>query len=149
PRAYVVPRAAVLPDHPGVVLSSLAVLDPHESVVMTDDPLAGRDAGPRQAFTAAEWISIDPDRQTLLVTTQAPGLLVMADSWMPGWSATVDGRPAPVIRGNYAQRVVPLPEPGRHVILMGYHPPGLMLGYLMSVGSIAAWAMLVIRHIQA
>jgi hypothetical protein len=148
PRAYIVPRAAVLPDQPGVVSSSLAVLDPHESVVMTDDPLAGRGAGPRQAFTAAEWTSVDPDRPALVVNTEAPGLLIVADSWMPGWSASVDGRPAPVIRGNYAQRVVPLPEPGRHVILMEYHPPGLMLSYLMSVGSIAAWSMLVVRRIQ-
>ena len=110
PRAYVVPRAILLPDHPGVVLPSLAGLNPRESVVMTADPLAGLASGPRQPFTAAEWTSDDPDRPALFVTTQAPGLLVVADSWMPGWTATVDGRPAPVLRGNYAQRVIPLPE---------------------------------------
>ena len=72
---------------------------------MTVDPLAGLASGPRQPFTAAEWTSNDPDRPALFVTTQAPGLLVVADTWMPGWTATVDGRPAPVLRGNYAQRV--------------------------------------------
>src|SRR5690348_9911763 len=57
PRASVVPRATVLPDHPDVVLSALAGLDPRRSVVMTTDLLAALAPGPRQAFTAAEWTS--------------------------------------------------------------------------------------------
>ena len=65
PRAYVVPRATLLPDHPGVVLPSLAGLNPRETVVMTADPLAGLASGPRQPFTAAEWTSADPDRPAM------------------------------------------------------------------------------------
>jgi hypothetical protein len=147
PRAYVVPRATVLPDHPGVVLSSLAELDPRDSVVMTSDPLVRLAPGPRQPFTAAEWTSVDPDRPALLVTTRAPGLLVIADSWMPGWTATVDGRPAPILRGNYAQRVIPLPDAGRHVIAMEYHPPGLLLGCAMSIVSAIALALIALRRV--
>ncbi len=135
PRGYVVPRATVLPDHRDVVLSSLAAIDPRSSVTMSVDPLAGMAPGPRQPFTAVGWTATDPDRPTLLVTTAAPGLLVVADSWMPGWTATVDGRPAPILRGNYAQRVIPLPEPGRHVIVMEYRPPGLILGGAISIVS--------------
>jgi hypothetical protein len=146
PRAYVVPRAAVLPDHPGVVLSSLAGLDPHNCVVMTSDPMAGLPPRSRQTFAAADWISADPDRPTLLVSTRAPGLLVIADSWMPGWTATVDGRPAPVLRGNYAQRVIPLPDAGRHVVVMQYHPPGLLLGCATSIVSALTWVLIVWRR---
>ncbi len=36
-----------------------------------------------------------------------PGLLVVADSWMPGWTARVDGVPVPILRGNHAQRSDP------------------------------------------
>jgi hypothetical protein len=144
PRAYVVPRATILPDHPDVVLSALAGLEPRAGVVMTVDLLDGLAAGPRQSFTAAEWTSTDPDRPELFVTTRAPGLLVVADSWMPGWTATVDGRPAPVLRGNYAQRVIPLPDPGRHVIVMLYRAPGLFLGCAMSLVSAMAWLIIVI-----
>ncbi len=144
PRAYVVPRATVLPDHPDLVLSSFADLDPRTGVVMTVDPLAGLASGPRQPFTDAEWTSNDPDRPALFVTTEAPGLLVLADSWMPGWTATVDGRPAPVVRGNYAQRVIPLSEPGRHVIAMEYHAPGLLLGCAISLVSTMAWSLIVV-----
>lgn len=149
PRAYVVPRATVLPDHPGVVLTSLAGLDPRDSVVMTADPMAGVAPGPRQPFAPAEWTSVDPDRPSWIVTTTAPGLLVIAETWMPGWSATVDGRPAPILLGNYAQRVVPLPDAGRHVVVMTYHPPGLVLGGSLTLASTLAWALtLALRPVR-
>ena len=63
---------------------------------------------------------------------------------MPGWTATVDGRPAPVFCGNYAQRVIPLSEPGRHVIAMEYHTPGLVLGCAISLISTMAWVLIVV-----
>jgi hypothetical protein len=142
PRAYVVPRATILPDHGGVVLTSLPDFDPHASVIMNADPLGSLPTGPRQPFTAAEWISSDPDRPALRVTTELPGLLVVADTWMPGWTVTVDGRPAPVLRGNHAQRVIPLREPGRHSIKMKYQPPGLVIGRAMSALAVAVWALI-------
>ena len=70
----------------------------------------------------------------------------MADSWMPGWTATVDGRPAPILRGNYAQRVIPLPEPGRHAIVMEYRPPGFVIGCAISIVSALAWMLIVLRR---
>ena len=146
PRAYVVPRVTLLPDHDGVVLTSLTDLDPHATVIMSDDPLGSISFGPRQPFTIAEWTSNDPDRPAVVVTTRAPGLLVVADSWMPGWTANVDGRPAPVLRGNGAQRVIPLPEPGSHSVFMQYRPPGLSAGCIITILSILAWAVMVMAR---
>src|SRR5208282_4789868 len=84
--------------------------------------------------------SHDPDRPMLEVFTEAPGLLVMADTWLPGWSAQVDGRPAPIFRGNHAQRVIPLEHSGRHTIILRYSPPGLALGGLITAISGLVWA---------
>src|SRR5262249_37911814 len=67
------------------------------------------------------------------------------DSWMPGWTATVDGRPAQVLRGNSAQRVIPLPDAGRHVIVMEYRAPGLLVGCATSLVSAMAWTLIVLR----
>jgi hypothetical protein len=61
---------------------------------------------------------------------------------MPGWKATVDGRPAPVLRGNQAQRVIPLLEPGRHVVVMEYRPPGWLSGCAITVLSFLIWMMM-------
>jgi hypothetical protein len=142
PRAYVVPRATILPDHAGVVLTSLSDLDPHDSVVMSADPLGSLPPRPRQPYTPAEWTSTDPDRPALLVTTGAPGLLVVADTWMLGWTATVDGRTAPVLRGNQAQRVIPLPGPGLHHIVMEYRPPGFLVGLMITVHAFVVWVVM-------
>ena len=38
----------------------------------------------------------------------APGVLVVSETDYPGWSATVDGKPAPLLRADYAFRGVAL-----------------------------------------
>jgi hypothetical protein len=152
PRAYVVPRATILPEHAGVVLSSLCDFDPHTTVLMSRDPLEAAAARPEPGahppLAIAEWTSTDPDRPALLVTTRALGLLVVADSWMPGWTATVDGRPAPVLRGNYAQRVIPLSKPGRHRIVMDYRPPGFASGSAITMVSVLTWVLIAAFRVR-
>jgi hypothetical protein len=140
PRAYVVPRAEVIADEPAMILSRFRSSDPRSAVLMSHDPLAGLPADRRQSFIPVSWLSHDPDRPMLEVFTEAPGLLVMADTWLPGWSALVDGRPAPIFRGNQAQRVIPLVQSGRHTIILRYSPPGLPLGGFITAISGLVWA---------
>jgi len=48
-------------------------------------------------------------------------LLVFTDSWAPGWSATIDGIPTPVLRINNAIRGVMVPA-GEHSLVWHYRP---------------------------
>ena len=48
-------------------------------------------------------------------------LLVFTDSWAPGWSATIDGAPVPVLRVNNAIRAVMAPA-GEHSLVWHYRP---------------------------
>lgn len=137
PRAYVVPRAESWKKGDSWERRFLEV-SPREAVLMASDPL-GPTRGPRQPFLPAHYEAVDADRITIEVATDAPGLLVVADTWMPGWSATLDSRPAPILRGNGAQRVVPLPQPGNHVIRMRYEAPGLRAGMLITGLTGALW----------
>ena len=139
PRAYIVPRAEVVDEDPALVLSRFRSSDPREAVLMTGDPLAGLPSAPRQPFTPVRWLCRDPDRPILEVSTEAPGLLVIADTWMPGWSASVNRQTVPILRGNHAQRVIALAQPGRHTITLNYRPPGLALGLIVSVLSTTSW----------
>jgi hypothetical protein len=74
----------------------------------------------------------------------APGLVVLADSYARGWSATVDGEPARVLPTNHLFRGVPA-RAGRHRIRFEYRTPGLRAGALASVAGLAALLALALR----
>ena len=73
-----------------------------------------------------------PDREEHEVEADGTAYLVMRDSWGRGWSATVDGQPARVIRANGRHRAVPVPA-GRHTVVLRYRPPGLRAGLFVSL----------------
>ena len=54
-------------------------------------------------------------------TADCDRLLVFTDSWAPGWSATIDRIPAPVLRVNNAIRGVMVPS-GEHALQWRYRP---------------------------
>ena len=136
PRAYVVPRAHLAPDDASI-LAKFVEVSPRDAVVMPFDPLGA--GGDRQSFTPASYESDDPDRVVVEVTTGAPGLLVLADTWMPGWSARLDGHRVPILRGNRAQRVVPIAGPGPHRVVMVYRPPGFARGLAITAATGCGW----------
>jgi hypothetical protein len=138
PRAYVVPHAQWIAPRTAPE-EALITARPRESVLMAEDPRANLPE-PRQSFTPAAYQSPHPDRVEISVATQAPGLLVIADTWLPGWSATLNGRVVPILRGNLAQRVIALPGPGNHRIIMRYEPPGYGFACILSGLSLLAWA---------
>ena len=137
PRSYVVPRAVVgVGDFGETFARRLSERDPREGVLMRSDPLG---EGDRQTYTPAEWTSHDPDVVTVRVETRAPGLLVVGNTWMPGWTAVVDGSPARVFRGNHCQQVVPIAKAGRHEVVLRYEPPGLVVGRAITAAVLIAW----------
>lgn len=64
------------------------------------------------------------NRLRLAVEAPAAGVLLINEAYAPGWQATVDGRPARVLRANYLFRALLL-APGRHAIELSYAPRGL------------------------
>jgi uncharacterized membrane protein YfhO len=56
-----------------------------------------------------------------------PGLLVVAEGWDPGWSATRNDAPARVYRINHAQLGLPLPA-GMHRVALRHEPRGFRTG---------------------
>jgi hypothetical protein len=73
----------------------------------------------------------DPERVRIGVETDHPGFLVLADSYAPGWRVRVDGREAPLLRGNFLFRAVALDQ-GKHRVAMIYRPNSLILGAALS-----------------
>jgi hypothetical protein len=76
---------------------------------------------------SAKTLQDDPDLTRFRVVAPCNGFFVLADLYYPGWTATVDGRPAQVYKANYAFRAVALGE-GRHEIVFRYAPWTLSIG---------------------
>jgi hypothetical protein len=128
PRGFVVGQVKAASPGQGEV-GALRTLDPRREVILERDVLP---PGPRQGFTPARRAEDTPNRVVLEFETTAPGYLVLADTWYPGWSATLDGRPAPVLPADVAFRAVAVPGAGKHRVVFRYFPPGLILGLAIS-----------------
>jgi hypothetical protein len=74
----------------------------------------------RPGRVIAQSRQIDNGRMTATVDMSSPGVAVLSASFDPGWRATVDGRPAPVLSvapALVAARV----RAGRHTVTFQYH----------------------------
>ncbi len=136
PKAYVVPRALIRAADERHTLLWLATVDPRATVVL-DEKIPGAVGG--QAFTPATWLKNEGENIFICIETSAPGYLVVANTWMPGWSATVNGQPEKVFQGNHCQQVVAIRSKGTHQVTLCYRPPGLTLGLFVSLVSVLAW----------
>jgi hypothetical protein len=84
------------------------------------------------------------DEVRYAVEADGQGYLVARDSYTRSWRASVDGRPAPVLRANGRHRAIPVPA-GRHEVRVWYEPPGLVIGAALTAVSLALMALLVVR----
>src|SRR5262249_665912 len=76
-----------------------------------------------------------PERVVVEADLDAPGYLVLADTFDPGWSATDNGQPVPIRPAYVAFRAVYLAG-GHHVVVFAYRPAGFALGLVLSIGGI-------------
>jgi hypothetical protein len=78
--------------------------------------------------------------------TPVEAILVVADSYDPGWKATVDGEPAEILPAYGLIRGVALP-PGSHEVRMVYRPGSLQRGVVLSLlGLVLSGAAIVARR---
>lgn len=86
----------------------------------------------------------DPDRVTIEAHLDSPGLIVLSDTFYPGWRAWVDGVPASIHPADLLFRAVSVP-PGTHVVTFRYQPRSFSAGVLLFLVSAATCGALLIR----
>jgi hypothetical protein len=93
------------------------------------------DASPDLRDESASPVSFvldSPDALALAVRADHPGLLVLTDSYYPGWRARVDGRPSEIQRVRDAFRGVRVPA-GEHLVELRYEPASFRVGLFLSL----------------
>ncbi len=128
PRVWLVYRTEIV-DHYGEALKR--VLDerfrPEEIAVVQNGPRLNGEG--RGRIGVARY---SPNEVILDVETDAPALLVLSDTFYPGWQATVDGLHVPIYRTNAVFRGVEVP-PGRHRVTLRFRPGSLRIGLGMAM----------------
>jgi hypothetical protein len=79
-----------------------------------------------------------PQRATLDVTLESPGLVVLCDVYYPGWQLTIDQEPAPIYRVNVLMRGA-IVSAGKHRLEYSFAPRSFQAGLVGSVLGILAW----------
>jgi hypothetical protein len=145
--------------------------------VMTTEPGAERDnlprdpnfrlVGPRKSWANVyEYIHARPpfrfedgggdvrvtgwaaERRAFRVRSEQGGRFVLVEQFMPGWSATVDGKPLAVGRWDGAFQQVRVP-PGEHTLVFQFRSLGLRIGAVVSLLALGLLAMVVLADRRA
>ncbi len=95
-------------------------------------PVPATSFGPEESIGDDVRFMVDePERITIDCASQGGRLLVLSDTWYPGWKAWVDGVESPLYRVNRIFRGVVLPR-GVHRVEFRYLPRSFAAGRLIS-----------------
>jgi hypothetical protein len=106
-------------------------IDPRATAPMLSDPPPLE----RCEGDAARLVEWTPGRVVIAASMVCRGMLVLAETWFPGWVAEVDGAPAEIHEVYAALRGVVLNE-GSHLVEMRYRPRSVLWGGLMTLAGL-------------
>ena len=74
--------------------------------------------------------------QVLLRGTNGPALIVFRRPWLPGWRATLNGKPLEVIRADAVMPAVEIPNGAQGKLELVYRPASLIIGGWVALASL-------------
>lgn len=90
-------------------------------------------------------LALDPNRFSAAVALERDGYVILSDTYYPGWRASVDGNPQPILRADYNFRAVAVPA-GTHTVIFEYAPFSVTLGLIITALALILWMALLIRN---
>jgi hypothetical protein len=147
PCAVRVPPNTVLPAIRSMSDNELASTAIVEQAPVSEGGAAGLALPPGSLGCArggrAEVVSYRPERVVVATHSSAASVLVLSDTWFPGWTASVDGRQVPVLQVDHALRGA-IVGPGDHQVRFTYRPSSFGKGLRVTTTTIlilfATWA---------
>jgi hypothetical protein len=127
PRAWLVQDLRVL-DSEGILSTVITEgFHPRKEVLLEEYPKWVEGSFPYPLSNRVELISETNNRLQILVQATENALLVLSDTYFPGWKAFMDGQKTRIYRANYAFRALALPA-GTHRVEFVYDPLSFKLG---------------------
>jgi hypothetical protein len=131
PRVWSVHQAVMAPA--GTISATMAdeKFDPRSAVLLAGGPSPGLAACPA-SNDDVQLPYHAPNHLRITVTMQCRGMVIVTDTWFPGWRAWVDGKPVSIEQADGGVRGIVV-EGGSHVIEMRYLPASILIGALMTI----------------
>jgi hypothetical protein len=136
PRVWSVHQALDLPDSKAQETLADPTFDArHKAFLIGEEPPKLASCGDDDVWMPRH----EPNFVQIKAAMNCKGMVILTDSWFPGWRATIDGKPAPILKAYGAFRGVVVGE-GDHTIEMLYRPWSVFIGAAMS-GSAVIYAL--------
>jgi uncharacterized membrane protein YfhO len=84
-----------------------------------------------------------PTRYEFSTDFAAPGWLFVADANYPGWTATIDGEPAPLLTAQLLGKAVAV-DAGRHMVELRFRSRSLQTGLVLSSAGLGLLVLLLV-----
>jgi hypothetical protein len=157
PKLHLLRHYALL-DDPAAQVGDFSLWLDASVLVLDDDSQVRRTAARRDISVLQPSQALRPEGLSLIqktansvsfsLTTPEDAFLVYTDLFHPGFSAVVDGKSVPILRGMGAFKAIEL-SAGRHIVSFRFFPAfaWILIGYLLSAlgltAFLAVWAMLI------
>jgi hypothetical protein len=76
-----------------------------------------------------------PHRVVVQTSSPEKALLVLSDTYFPGWVADIDGDPAAILHANYLFRAIAVPR-GNHKVTFRYEPASVRIGMWLGLAGL-------------
>lgn len=136
PRAFIVHRIHLVTDNNVLQVLQQPSFDPASEVLLFEDH--AKEVSVENILSTEETVEVlsyKPQHIRLKVKIKADGILVLSDSYYPGWRAYRDGVEVPIYRANCVMRAVSVPK-GDHDIEFVYRPLSVYLGGIVSLSAL-------------
>lgn len=154
PRAFAVDAVQPHPDDDAVVQallqSTFAPLRVAHALA-ADLPTGLPTAAPADTTRrSVRFVRDDPASIELEVDAGTQPWLLLTDTYLPGWTAAIDGDPVRIVRADHAFRLVQLPANACRLTFR-YRAPGLAAGMAVAIAATLAWLLYAFatRHRQS
>ena len=136
PRAYLARHHRILDTAGALKHVVQGSFDFQHSVILDRDPGLPTVGETLEPVLPARIVSYAPEQVVVEARAEQPSVVVLTDTWLPGWQVTVDGRDAPLLRANGLYRAVAVAE-GTHRVVFSYDAPGLRRGIAVSAAALS------------
>jgi uncharacterized membrane protein YfhO len=139
PRVHLMGTTRIVPDQEAAFATLHdPTFQPLTEVILEDGEAL---TGPGGAASITSWGVNDVWVDT---SSEAPGVLLMAQTWYPGWQARVDGGDwQPVLRADAAFQAVPVPA-GQHTVELRFRSPRQTWGIVIALLTLVIVVVLMI-----